>query len=63
MNAPFTPKALILAAPPEQQPELKEIRTKDHSGRIITTFDGEHPSVWLRQFSCNPKRVTKIRTS
>ena len=51
MNAPFTPKALILAAPPEQQPELKEIRTKDHSGRIITTFDGEHPSVWLRQFA------------
>jgi hypothetical protein len=58
MNAPYKPPTL--AAPPE--PELREIRTKDHSGRTITTFEGEHPSVWLRQFTCNPKRVTRIRT-
>ena len=40
-------------APPE--PELKEVRTKDGAGRIITTFEGEHPSVWMRQFSATSK--------
>ena len=62
MNAPWK-QPLIPEAPPEPEPELKEVRVKDHSGRVITTFEGEHPSVWLRQFAANPKRVTKIRTS
>jgi hypothetical protein len=60
MNAPYKPPTI--APPPEPESGLKEVRTKDHSGRIITTYEGEHPSVSLRQFSCNPKRVTKIRT-
>jgi hypothetical protein len=51
MNAPFKPPP-ITALP---DPELKEIRTKDGAGRIITTFEGEHPSVWLKQFSLPPK--------
>lgn len=59
MNAPWKPPTKP-EAPPE--PGLKEIATKDATGRKITTFEGNHPSVWLRQFSCNPKRVVTIRT-
>jgi hypothetical protein len=58
MNAPFIPPSIT--APQDQ--ELKEIRTKDGAGRVITTFEGS-PSMWLRQFAVNPKRVTRIKTS
>jgi hypothetical protein len=63
MNAPWKPPS-IPAAPPELEalPGLREVRTKDGAGRVITTFEGR-PSAWLRQFGCNPKRVTGIKTS
>jgi hypothetical protein len=56
MNMPVRPPSL--AAPPE----LKEVRVKDAAGRVITSFEGKHPSVWMHQFSCNPRRVTMIKT-
>lgn len=54
MNAPLRPF-------PEALPELKEIRTKDQTGRPIITFEGK-PSMWLRDFAGEPRRIRSIRT-
>jgi hypothetical protein len=40
---------------------LKQIDTKDQSGRTITTFEGD-PSVWLNDFAMVPKKVISINT-
>ena len=57
IHSPIKP----LLAPQSQEPTLREVRIKDGAGRIITEFEGS-PSAWLRQFACNPKRITQIRT-
>jgi hypothetical protein len=46
----------------EQPPQLKEVRVKDQAGRVITSFEGEHPSAWMRQFESPPKRLVAINT-
>jgi hypothetical protein len=43
-------------------PVLKEVKLKDQSGRTITEFHGDHPSVWLNDFAAPPKRLTGFRT-
>jgi hypothetical protein len=40
---------------------LKEIRTKDASGRVISTYEG-HPMDWMKQFSSPPQRIVTIKT-
>jgi hypothetical protein len=55
MNAPLRPQALVAL------PELKEVRTKDQTGRPIITFEGK-PSMWLRDFAGEPRRIRSIRT-
>jgi hypothetical protein len=55
MNVPLRPQAIVAL------PELKEIRTKDQTGRPIITFEGK-PSMWLRDFAEGPRRIRSIRT-
>jgi hypothetical protein len=52
MNVPIKPEAL---------PELREVKTKDLTGRVISTFEGS-PSAWLRQFADPPRRVVSMKT-
>jgi hypothetical protein len=44
----------------DQQPQLRQIDTRDQSGRVITTFEGR--ASWLRDFAPEPKRVVSIKT-
>jgi hypothetical protein len=46
----------------QRLPEMKEVRIKDQSGRTITEFHGEHPSVWLNDFAAPPKRLISFKT-
>jgi hypothetical protein len=60
MNAPLR-RPQISESPPSPPFELKEIRTKDHSGRVITSFEG-HPLMWMQDFMPTPRRVVSMRT-
>jgi hypothetical protein len=53
----LTPEEILAAS----QPELCKIETRDASGRVITTFEG-NCSAWLNDFSMVPKRVISIKT-
>lgn len=40
---------------------LREVKTRDQSGRVITEFEGS-PSAWLNDFAAEPRRLVKINT-
>jgi hypothetical protein len=50
-------RAVVEAEAPKA---LKQIDTRDQSGRVITTFEGR--ASWLRDFAPEPKRVVSIKT-
>lgn len=47
--------------PDDDDDELREIKTRDQSGRIITSFEGS-PRSWMKDFSQPPKRLVRIKT-
>jgi hypothetical protein len=48
------------AAETEAPRALRQIDTRDQSGRVITTFEGR--ASWLRDFAPEPKQVVSIKT-
>jgi hypothetical protein len=42
-------------------PVLRKSETRDQSGRVITTFEG-NCSAWMNDFSMMPKKIISIKT-
>jgi hypothetical protein len=42
-------------------PKLIKVETRDQSGRVITTFEG-NCGAWMNDFSMAPKKIVSIKT-
>jgi hypothetical protein len=42
-------------------PALRKVETRDRSGRVITTFEG-NCGAWMNDFSMVPKKIISIKT-